>query len=107
MKRIGLFWILSTLILLGCIIYVQGQYSIPTTIRQYSAPETVGQYSAPVTVGTPTYDYSQYYTMGSGAVPSYHFSTPERVDAISSVPSTVYLSNQMQPVSYATYQSSR
>ncbi len=44
--------------------------------------------------------------MGSGAVPSYHVSTPEQVSIIGSLPSTVYLSNQMQPVNYATYQSS-
>ncbi len=93
MKRIRLLGILLISIFI-CTICGLGQYSTPTG---YST-------SAPVTT-SPSFDYSQYYTMGTGSAPSYHVSTPVTATAVS-MPTTVYLSNQMQPVSLDTYRSS-
>ncbi len=63
MKRIGLFSILSALILLGYIICVKVQYGMPVGYSN----------TAPVTVGTPT---------GVGTAPSYHISTPEQANIV-------------------------
>lgn len=64
-------------------------------------------YSAamPTTAQNTASQYSQYYQMLSGPAPSTHISVPVEYNIAGSYPSTVYFSNQMQPVNYATYQS--
>jgi hypothetical protein len=52
-----------------------------------------------------TSQYSQFYTMPTGPAPSTHISTPQQFEIVGSTPSTIYFSNQMQPVPYSQYQS--
>ncbi len=50
--------------------------------------------------------YSEYYAMQSEPAPAYHISFPVQYDITGNAPTTVYFSNQMQPVPFAQYQSS-
>jgi hypothetical protein len=52
-----------------------------------------------------TPEYSQFYTMPTGPAPSTHISTPQQFEIAGSMPSTIYFSNQMQPVLYSQYKS--
>ncbi len=97
MKMYGLFQALMILILLACLSGVQGQYSTPTS--GYST-------AAPVSGAVQTSQYSQFYQMLNGPVPSNHIGVPQQYDIIGNLPSTVLFSNQGQPVSYSQYASS-
>jgi hypothetical protein len=52
-----------------------------------------------------TYQYSQFYTMTSGSVPSNAISASQQIEIAGNTPSHVYLGEQMQSVSYTQYQS--
>ncbi len=115
MTKNFLFPIFLALILLSCLNGVQGQYSdqsgsYPTSTpitENSNIPTSANPLNASVTAGTKNspYDYSQYYTMSSSPQNA-HISTPEEININRTIPPTiVYLSNQMQPVSYALYSS--
>ncbi len=89
---------LLALILLACLSGVQGQYSTPTSGYSAAAPSATqnnAQYA----------QYSQYYTMNTGPAPNTHISVPQQYDITSNMPTTVYFSNQMQPVPFSMYKS--
>jgi hypothetical protein len=95
MKMYRLIQALLALILLACSYGVQGQYSVPTS----------GYSTGTETIGTTASQYSQYYQMLNGPVPSNHISAPQQFDVTGNTPSTVLFSNQQQPVNYAQYAS--
>ena len=97
MKIFRLFQALLALILLTCLSGVQGQYSTPAS--GYST-------TAPVSGAVQTSQYSQFYQMLNGPVPSNHIGAPQLYDMTGNLPSTVLFSNQGQPVSYPQYASS-
>jgi hypothetical protein len=97
-KMYRIFQALMALILLACLSGVQGQYNTSTIGYPATAPNTAqvtAQYA----------QYSQYYTMNTGTAPSAHISVPQPYDITGNVPTTVYFSNQMQPVPFSQYQS--
>jgi len=89
---------LLALILLACLSGVQGQYSTPTSGYSAAAPSAT-QNNAQYT------QYSQYYTMNTGPAPNTHISVPQQYNITSIMPTTVYFSNQMQPVPFSMYKS--
>jgi hypothetical protein len=95
-KNLKLFTALLALALLMCLSGVQGQYT--TSPSGYSA-------AMPTAAQNTASQYSQYYQMLSGPAPGTHISVPVEYNIAGNYPSTVYFSNQMQPVNYATYQS--
>ncbi len=96
MKNLRLFAALLALVLLMCLSGAQGQYT--TMPSGYST-------AMPTTAQNMASQYSQYYQMLSGPAPNTHISVPVEYAVAGNYPSTVYFSNQMQPVNYATYQS--
>jgi hypothetical protein len=56
--------------------------------------------------GSP-FEYSQFYTMTPGSVPSNAISAPQQIEIAGNIPTHVYLGEQMQSVSYNQYQSYR
>lgn len=96
MKNLRLFTALLALVLLMCLSGVQGQYT--TSPSGYTA-------AMPTAAQNTASQYSQYYQMLSGPAPNTHISVPVEYAIAGNYPSTVYFSNQMQPVNYATYQS--
>jgi hypothetical protein len=87
---------LLALILLACLSGVDGQYSTPTSGYSAAAP-SASQNNA---------QYSQYYTMNTGPAPNIHISVPLQYNNTGNMPTTVYFSNQMQPIPFSMYKSS-
>ncbi len=99
MKTYHLHQALLVLILLACLSGAYGQYNTPT-----SGYSTVTPVSG--TAQNNASQYSQYYQMLNGPVPSNHISAPQQFDITGNMPSTVFFGNQAQPVNYAQYASS-
>jgi hypothetical protein len=99
MKMHRLLHTLLALILLVCLSGVQGQYSTPTSSYTAIAPVSGAAQSS-------ASQYSQFYQMLNGPVPSNHISAPQQFDITGNMPSTVLFSNQEQSVNYAQYASS-
>jgi hypothetical protein len=93
MRNNTLISFLTTLILLACLPGVQGQYATPSS--SYSSIMPSGAQDAS--------QYAQFYSMNSGQAPSTHIGSPQQFEISGKMPSTVYFSNQMQPVPYSQY----
>jgi len=93
MKKNRLITVILALVLLASLSGVQGQYATPSKGNLASATNASAQ-------------YSQYYTMNAGTVPSTHIGVPQQTEIAGNMPNTVYFSNQMQAVPFAQYQSS-
>jgi hypothetical protein len=92
MKKCRLIIVLLALVLLACLSGVQGQYATPSNGNMATAKNASSQ-------------YSQYYTMNDGIVPSTHIGVPQQIEIAGNMPMTVYFSNQMQAVPFTQYQS--
>ena len=96
MKIYKLLSTLLAIIVLTCLFGVQGQFQ--------AAPST-GYSTAASSAAQNLPQYAQFYAMTPGAAPSNPIGVPQRF-AIAGMPSTVYLGEQMQSVSYSQYRSS-
>lgn len=92
--------VLMVLIAVTSLSGVQGQFQ-----EQYSAPPNTYPANAPGASDDPL-QYSQFYNMISGPVPSNPIGAPQPFDLGSNLPSALYFGEQMQPIPYSQYQAS-
>lgn len=98
MKIYRLFSTLLAITVIACLFGVQGQFQ-----EQYITPSS-GYSTAAQSAAKNQLQYSQFYTMIPGLALSNPIGAPQQFDIAGSVPSTVYLGEQMQPVPYSQYQ---
>ena len=98
MKNYRLFSTLLAIIVIACLFGVQGQFQ-----EQYITPSS-GYSTVTQSAAQTQLKYSQFYTMIPGLALSNPIGAPQQFDIAGSVPSTVYLGEQMQPVPYSQYQ---
>jgi hypothetical protein len=118
MEKYKLVSLLAAFVILACIFGAQGQYQTPASGYSSANPSSTQTMSNASTVSTQanassyanpaasTSQYSQYYSMNTGSIPSTHISAPVKVDLLGKPPANVYFSTQSQAVPYSQYQSS-
>ena len=90
--------IFAVFILAACVSGVQGQFQ-----EQYVTPSSVYSTGAPIADRSPL-QFSQFWSMAAEISPGNPISAPQQFEIASSIPSIIYLGEQMQTVPYAQYQ---